>query len=269
MRPLSFATRETTRRRSCGSDTAEIGRGRVHPRPASRRREHRHAPRAGPAPGASTTTPTRPDKPRTTCGSWATRSTPPAPIVVAGGRGGRVGCASAGRCRPTRSAARRRSSCVSLPSRRRGTRGWDRVPGRGSSRPATCSAEARAQPPRRCTAAPRPTGAEIRLARRQRDQTGGCCGLARGGCERARPGTGGAAQARPPLRPAALTEQGLGPAIRAAVQRLSIESDISVPDSPRLPENIEATVAYIVLEALGDLTRRAEATRARVTVQTR
>jgi signal transduction histidine kinase len=68
------------------------------------------------------------------------------------------------------------------------------------------------------------------------------------------------------LHPAALTEQGLGPAITAAVQRLSIEVDISVPDV-RLPENIEATVYYIVLEALTNVARHAEATQAKVTVQ--
>jgi PAS domain S-box-containing protein len=68
------------------------------------------------------------------------------------------------------------------------------------------------------------------------------------------------------LHPAALTEQGLGAAITAAVQRLSIEVDISVPDV-RLPENIEATVYYIVLEALTNVARHAEATQARVTIQ--
>src|SRR6476659_1890279 len=68
------------------------------------------------------------------------------------------------------------------------------------------------------------------------------------------------------LHPAALTEQGLGPAITAAVQRLPIEVDISVPDI-RLPENIEATVYYIVLEALTNVARHAEATNAKVTIQ--
>jgi PAS domain S-box-containing protein len=68
------------------------------------------------------------------------------------------------------------------------------------------------------------------------------------------------------LHPAALTEQGLGPAITAAIQKLPIEVDISVPDV-RLPENIEATVYYIVLEALTNVARHAEATQAKVTVQ--
>jgi PAS domain S-box-containing protein len=68
------------------------------------------------------------------------------------------------------------------------------------------------------------------------------------------------------LHPAALTEQGLGPAITAAVQRLPIEVDVSVPDV-RLPENIEATVYYIVLEALTNVAKHAEATKAKVTIQ--
>jgi PAS domain S-box-containing protein len=68
------------------------------------------------------------------------------------------------------------------------------------------------------------------------------------------------------LHPAALTEQGLGPAIMAAVQKLPIEVDISVPEV-RLPENIEATVYYIVLEALTNVARHAEATIAKVTIQ--
>jgi signal transduction histidine kinase len=68
------------------------------------------------------------------------------------------------------------------------------------------------------------------------------------------------------LHPAALTEQGLGPAITAAVQKLPIEVHISVPDA-RLAENIEATVYYIVLEALTNVARHAEATQATVTIQ--
>src|SRR3954470_11832859 len=68
------------------------------------------------------------------------------------------------------------------------------------------------------------------------------------------------------LHPAALTEQGLGPAITAAVQKLPVDVDISIPDV-RLPENIEATGYYIVLEALTNVARHAEATKAKVTVQ--
>ncbi|MBA3736354.1 MAG: PAS domain S-box protein [Actinobacteria bacterium] len=68
------------------------------------------------------------------------------------------------------------------------------------------------------------------------------------------------------LHPAALTEQGLGPALTAAVQRLPIEVDISAP-ADRLPENIEATVYYIALEALTNVAKHAEASQAKVTIR--
>jgi PAS domain S-box-containing protein len=68
------------------------------------------------------------------------------------------------------------------------------------------------------------------------------------------------------LHPAALTEQGLGPALAAAVQRLPVEVDISAPEL-RLPENIEATVYYIVLEALTNVAKHAEATHAKVMIR--
>jgi PAS domain S-box-containing protein len=51
------------------------------------------------------------------------------------------------------------------------------------------------------------------------------------------------------LHPAALTEQGLGPALTGVARRLPIDVDVNAPDE-RLPENIEATAYYIVSEAL-------------------
>lgn len=68
------------------------------------------------------------------------------------------------------------------------------------------------------------------------------------------------------LHPAALTEQGLGPALHAVARKLPLEIEISAPDE-RLPENIEATVYYIVLEALTNVARHAEATCAKVTIE--
>ena len=65
------------------------------------------------------------------------------------------------------------------------------------------------------------------------------------------------------LHPAALTEQGLGPALTGVANRLPIEVDVSAPEE-RLPENIEATAYYIVSEALTNVVKHAEATRARV-----
>ena len=67
------------------------------------------------------------------------------------------------------------------------------------------------------------------------------------------------------LHPAALTEQGLGPALTGVANRLPIEVDVSAPDE-RLPENIEATVYYIVSEALTNVVKHAQATKAKVDV---
>lgn len=65
------------------------------------------------------------------------------------------------------------------------------------------------------------------------------------------------------LHPAALTEQGLGPALAGVAKRLPIDVDLRAPDE-RLPENIEATAYYIVSEALTNVVKHAEATKAKV-----
>jgi len=65
------------------------------------------------------------------------------------------------------------------------------------------------------------------------------------------------------LHPAALTEQGLGPALANLAKRLPIEVDLSAPDE-RLPENIEATAYYIVSEALTNVVKHAQARKAKV-----
>jgi PAS domain S-box-containing protein len=65
------------------------------------------------------------------------------------------------------------------------------------------------------------------------------------------------------LHPAALTEQGLGAALAAVANRLPVEVDLSAP-TERLPENIEATAYYIVSEALTNVAKHAQATRAKV-----
>jgi PAS domain S-box-containing protein len=65
------------------------------------------------------------------------------------------------------------------------------------------------------------------------------------------------------LHPAALTEQGLGPALANLAKRLPIEVDVKAPDE-RLPENIEATAYYIVSEALTNVVKHAQATKAKV-----
>jgi PAS domain S-box-containing protein len=65
------------------------------------------------------------------------------------------------------------------------------------------------------------------------------------------------------LHPAALTEQGLGPALAAVANRLAVEVDLIAP-TKRLPENIEATAYYIVSEALTNVAKHAQATKAKV-----
>jgi signal transduction histidine kinase len=65
------------------------------------------------------------------------------------------------------------------------------------------------------------------------------------------------------LHPAALTEQGLGLALAGVAKRLPIDVDLRVIDQ-RLPENIEATAYYIVSEALTNVVKHAQATRAKV-----
>jgi PAS domain S-box-containing protein len=65
------------------------------------------------------------------------------------------------------------------------------------------------------------------------------------------------------LHPAALTEQGLGPALAGVANRLPIDVEMKAPEE-RLPENIEATAYYIVTEALTNVAKHAQATKANV-----
>ena len=65
------------------------------------------------------------------------------------------------------------------------------------------------------------------------------------------------------LHPAALTEQGLAPAVRALGDRLPI--DVHVDDlDERLPDYLEATAYYICSEVLTNVAKHAHATSARV-----
>ena len=65
------------------------------------------------------------------------------------------------------------------------------------------------------------------------------------------------------LHPAALTEQGLGPALAHLAKRLPIQVDVKATNE-RLRENIEATAYYIVSEALTNVVKHAQATKAKV-----
>jgi PAS domain S-box-containing protein len=68
------------------------------------------------------------------------------------------------------------------------------------------------------------------------------------------------------LHPAILGEQGLARALEALVQRLPVEAEIDGPGE-RLPVHVEATAYYIVSEALTNVAKHAQATRARVSVR--
>ncbi len=66
------------------------------------------------------------------------------------------------------------------------------------------------------------------------------------------------------LHPAALTEQGLAPAVRALGERLPVDVDVDSLDE-RLPDYLEATAYYICSEALTNVAKHARATCANVT----
>jgi PAS domain S-box-containing protein len=66
------------------------------------------------------------------------------------------------------------------------------------------------------------------------------------------------------LHPAALTEQGLAPAVRALGERLPVEVEVDALDE-RLPDYLEAAAYYICSEALTNVAKHAHATHAYVT----
>jgi signal transduction histidine kinase len=68
------------------------------------------------------------------------------------------------------------------------------------------------------------------------------------------------------LHPAILTDRGLRMALEALADRLPVEIELEAPGE-RLPDHIEATAYYVIAEALTNVVRHAEASRARVTVQ--
>src|SRR4051794_2594063 len=75
------------------------------------------------------------------------------------------------------------------------------------------------------------------------------------------------------LRPAALDQLGLGPALASLLQRtagtsgLQISSDVRLAEDRRLPEELETSVYRLVQEALTNVTKHARASRADVSVR--
>ena len=99
-----------------------------------------------------------------------------------------------------------------------------------------------------------------RNAARRRDGDAGTGG--RG----ARPGGEGASRAAQGIHPSALTERGLAAALRIAVARAPVSVELDVTDTP-LDTNVAVAAYYIVSEALTNVAKYAEATRAAVRVR--
>jgi signal transduction histidine kinase len=68
------------------------------------------------------------------------------------------------------------------------------------------------------------------------------------------------------MRPPLLAEAGLGPAVRAVVQRCPVPCSISVDVSARLPPDVEATAYYVAAEAVTNAVKHAEAASIRVSL---
>jgi signal transduction histidine kinase len=64
------------------------------------------------------------------------------------------------------------------------------------------------------------------------------------------------------FHPAILTQGGLGPALRTLARGCSIPVEVAVVDEARLPEPVEVATYYVVTEALANVVKHAEATRA-------
>src|SRR5204862_4031883 len=67
------------------------------------------------------------------------------------------------------------------------------------------------------------------------------------------------------LHPAALTGQGLAPAVRSAAARAPLPVEVELP-SERYDQHVEATAYYVVSEALANVAKHADASSARVRI---
>jgi PAS domain S-box-containing protein len=68
------------------------------------------------------------------------------------------------------------------------------------------------------------------------------------------------------LHPAVLTQHGLGPAVRALADRVALPAEIDVPPV-RLPPSVEASLYFFCSEALTNIAKHAQATRAWVRLE--
>jgi signal transduction histidine kinase len=68
------------------------------------------------------------------------------------------------------------------------------------------------------------------------------------------------------IHPAVLTDRGLGPALESLVTRTPVPVDVEAPLEERLPGPVEAAAYYVVSEALTNVAKYAQASRAAVRV---
>jgi len=71
------------------------------------------------------------------------------------------------------------------------------------------------------------------------------------------------------IHPAALSEGGLGPALKALARRCAVPVGVDLVLEARLPEPIEVAAYYVVSEALTNVAKHSRASRAHVGVETR
>jgi len=71
------------------------------------------------------------------------------------------------------------------------------------------------------------------------------------------------------IHPAILSEAGLGPALKALARRSSVPVELDLELEERLSEGVEVAAYYVVSEALTNVTKHSQASRARVRVRVR
>jgi signal transduction histidine kinase len=71
------------------------------------------------------------------------------------------------------------------------------------------------------------------------------------------------------IHPAALSERGLGPALRTLARRSAVPVDLEVSTSARCPEPVEIAAYYVASEALANAMKHALATRVEISLAVR
>ena len=71
------------------------------------------------------------------------------------------------------------------------------------------------------------------------------------------------------IHPAALSERGLGPALRTLARRSAVPVDLDVTADARFPEPVETAAYYVASEALANAMKHAQASRVEISLATR